>query len=89
MTLRGGFDGAHTGLLVADIGNRHLGLATGRPDRSPDILQRIRATAAEDHERTLLGETDGGGRADARAGTGDEGDLAPQTLRHCVLSWIR
>src|SRR5438874_58769 len=71
--------------LACVVGLREVArLAGGRPlvalDLGDDLLERLLAATGDGDPRALGGEHEGGGAADARAGAGDERDLAFECL---------
>ncbi|MNL50851.1 hypothetical protein D3C87_1739030 [compost metagenome] len=76
MTLRGGLQRTDIGLFIADIGHGDLGLTALGLDFFLHALQRLDASPAQHHRRTLFGKSQGGGFADAGTGAGDEGDFS-------------
>src|SRR5690606_23137868 len=81
----GGLDGAHEGLFVADVGHPVGGLAPGAFDLRHHFLQRLFATTPDHHGGAFGSHLDRCGGADARATTGNKGNLVLHTCCH-VLS---
>src|SRR5207244_3986582 len=73
--------------LARVVGLREVARLAGRRplvtlDLRDDLLERLLAAAGDGDPRALGGEHEGGGAADARAGAGDERDLAFECLAH-------
>ncbi|MNE11115.1 hypothetical protein D3C80_1038580 [compost metagenome] len=85
MLLRRGLDCADKGLLVADIGDLPMGVATRFSNGAGHSFQWRLITPAEHHGGALLGKASGGGGTNPGAGTGNECDLALKSSAHCLL----
>ncbi|MNR46627.1 hypothetical protein D3C85_1656240 [compost metagenome] len=86
MALGSGLQCRDIGLFVTDVGHRHLGAATAGEDLLTYSFKRLAAPPTQHHQGALFGEAQCGRLANARAGPGDESDLALQTFAHRLIS---